>query len=415
MKVCSLIEKNPDAEDHLPYMPDSRSVSSCSAQPTSPNAPAKDSSTLAVENLKPAFESSRESPQMPFPCHSKDSTHSTIAYSQISKSSTSVPESVATSLLGPGVKGFSMTPSLFEEALRFRTEQERTEQERIRLEIISKTESIFKFAVEHNVPPESLSIVTRCAQPDQDKTSSFPPRASGQVPFGGNPQQMASIGALEPLNPRSSYPSASPLRPIHQYENSNNASSVDPVNFRFGTSSSLGPQSYSDNISRRPRSPAKLGAMAVASLANPLTPYRPAHRTIPLHQRHYSMPTEIALSDHKSTRLSVNPREPHFSPANFSKVPDASTSSMRVRPSPAQPLHKQTSGGQHFSQDDLTHHQQVIQFHHWISENPGGTAAMEKSDSKKNTTAFLQHSHKRHKSSDVSMRALRSGSVSDTQ
>ncbi|OBA22901.1 hypothetical protein METBIDRAFT_9248 [Metschnikowia bicuspidata var. bicuspidata NRRL YB-4993] len=406
MKVCSLIETIPDAEDPLPLM------SKHTSEPPYRQPESRDTSARN-DAICPSAETS---------CHDTskgpptgiNNTYTSKYGHRSSHNSQVVPESVSTSLLGPGVKGFAMSPSMFEEALRLRAEQERTEQERLKLEVISKTKSLIQFAIENNVPSESLSIVSMHNQSNR-ANQSLPTQALGQVSNSNNSAGINdSSGALYLRSP---YLTASPLQSSREYENSNNASSVDPMNFRFGGAQSRYQLSSHNINNKRPRSPAKIGAMAVASLANPLTPFRPATRTIPLHQRHYSMPTEITVSDHKSgNHLHAQLKNQNISDStNRLKSPEGVKSSARVRPIPAQNI--QAGKGPNVLQDDMTQHQQVIQFHHWISENPGKRPA-EKSEHKRSNSMSLQSLaaiHKRHRSTDISMDLSRVGSMPNVQ
>lgn len=215
-------------------------------------------------------------------------------------------------ILGPAYSHIPLTDSaMVVEALRLRTEQEKSRQEQIRLEIANKNHAILQLALQNDVPP--ALIPSMCV--------------------GGQ-----SLPSEEPKQPR-------PTRADPE-----NASLVAPLNFRFGAGSA--------NQARRPLSPAKIGAAAVANLTNPITPYRPAQKTLPAHQRHFSMPESLGDKEDKHKKP----------PAKAIHSPLGSTSSIQVKPLPAQPLHKQARTSQPPSQESMTSFQHIIQFQHWRPE-----------------------------------------------
>lgn len=141
--------------------------------------------------------------------------------------------------------------------------------------------------------------------------------------------------------------------------------SVPPMNYRFGTGST-----------KRPLSPAKIGAQAVANLATPTSPYRHptsnirrTRSTLSNHQRHSSMPSEKELFNKSLT------------------LPMGGTSSIQVNPLPAQPL--TSADRQPPSQESMTSLQHIIQFHHWRPEE---------GEAPQNTGNTIFKGHKRHKS-----------------
>ncbi|KAM9924828.1 hypothetical protein OXX59_004273 [Metschnikowia pulcherrima] len=411
MKVCSLIDKIPEKEEALPPTPmNHRSGEVFSTQPAPPKALA--SSEPLLPPPPPPNQPDAESKHMADSRLSPGSMSHASGAGAFSKSPDMhqdqpnqrfVPEPVAMSLLGPAVRGYLMTAPMFEEALRLRAEQEKSEQERLKLEAISRTRALLEYAVDNKIPPEVLTGLHQNSL-TSGKSSMIPqPRPPGEKYL--NPGELKANAPPETSSgpyQRSPYPVASPLQRSRQYENSNNASSVDPMNFRFGGVPSFNHQPPA-NANRRPRSPAKLGAIAVANLANPLTPYRPANRTVPLHQRHYSMPIETSFAGQRpGERQFLRGRNQQSSQATEA-MRSPEHLSMQVRPMPAQPLHKQSKRGNSFSQDSMTSHQQVIQFHHWISENPGERSS-ERNEHKRNDSASSQSSvsmsHKRRKSTD---------------
>lgn len=276
------------------------------------------------------------------------------------------------SLLGPNIGPMNQTA--FVEALRLRTEEERTRQELIRLQIAAKNLALAELAIKNDVPPHL--IPSMCVGP-----------------------QVAPTKITKADQPRRSELNKSPYlapSPSLGRDQSDNASLVAPLNYRFGS----GTRHMS--AMRRPTSPAKLGAAAVANLANPITPYRPSHRTLPTHQRHFSMPAET-LSPLKEApdrkRVQVN----------IQQSPVGVTSSLQVRPLPAQPLRKHTKSQQVPTQESMSSFQHVIQFHHWRPDNLMERPENEQGERNSISSASLRRglvSHKRHKSNDMSIDLL---------
>lgn len=344
-------------------------------------------------------------------------------------------------LLGPDIAAFPYGETAFVEALRLRAEEERTKQEHIRLEVASKNLEIVNKAIQNDVPPHM--IPSMCVGPIPEGTISQrnPAQQASQLPMYMGQRYFPSgdygnITAGDPANnpgltvtpgvagvAQQGYPGqpghvrqlgtpnitlTTAGAGIHQhspflapspsfgrnYDTLDNASSVAPINYRFGGGPKVPPPQ-----TRRPLSPAKLGAAAVASLANPITPYRPSQRTLPTHQRHFSMPAESLTSPQRNLDRTRN-----RNPQNIQlQSPLGATSSIQVRPSPAQPLNKQTRNSQIPSQESMTSHQHIIQFHHWKPENPGET---ERGSISSESLARGLFSHKRHKSNDMSIDLL---------
>ena len=222
-------------------------------------------------------------------------------------------------LLGPNVTEFPFSEAAYVESIRLRVEQERTKQEYYRHETAHKKLMILESARQAQVPPHLIPYM--CGSVEDPANSS--PRRQLAVPSGN----------LSPMPPTATY-----LSPH------DNASPVPPQQFRFGGSSS------NSSTSRRPLSPTKVGAAAVASLATPTAPYRNVNlrrQKHPLHQRHYSLPSEFPSPKRKPASLTI-----------------------QVKPLPAQPLMKQNLT-QPPSQESMTSFQHVIQFQHWRPEEGG--------------------------------------------
>lgn len=374
----------------------------------------------------------------------KQSTDNRTAPANRSNSATSTnPDPALFKLLGADISAFPYSESAFVEALRLRAEEERTKQEQIRLEIASKNLVIINRAIQHDVPPHMIpsmcvgaipeGAIPQRHLPQQSPQLSaysntgrrfFPSGDYGNIAVGypaANPTHAASSGATpgaqpaqmgqpghlrQPGNPnitvtntgagphqKSPFLAPSPSFG-RNYDALDNASSVAPINYRFGGGAKVPPPQ-----NRRPLSPAKLGAAAVASLANPVTPYRPSQHTLPTHQRHFSMPAEPMTSPQRNMERGRNRHSQNIQ----LQSPLGATSSIQVRPLPAQPLNKQTKNSQIPSQESMTSHQHIIQFHHWKPENPGEAEAG--SISSESLTRGL-FSHKRHKSNDMSVDLL---------
>lgn len=235
-------------------------------------------------------------------------------------------------------------------------------------------------------------------------------------------QQPPSTGLLPPghysggeRNARV-YPVASLARP-----DTLSASSVPPLNYRFGgpsvpATSSMSSPSYPST--RRPLSPAKIGAQAVANLNMPTTPSKRSATNLYQHQRHYSMPvdtssTEIPLS-HSALAQAMNigtPQKGTKSGSKRSQGPPSpslsgTTARIQVNPLPAQPLHKQKKLGQPPSQESMTSLSHIIQFHHWKPENPGvGSVPTGTVMGGPQSLSVPGRGHKRHKLESMSIDA----------
>lgn len=376
-----------------------------------------------------------------------ESTHSQTAPpnpSTNTPSQTTDPALLA--LLGPNITSFPWSESAFVEALRLRAEEERTKQEQIRLEIASKNLAIINKAIEHEVPAHMIPSMCVAPIPEGAIPQRYISLQSPQLPVysqlgrrnypsgdysnismgypGGNPGMIVPPGTAGPqhglqvqptqtnhlrqpgapnitvtttgVGPHQQSPFLAPSPSFgRNYDTLDNASSVAPINYRFGSGSKAPPPPHN----RRPLSPAKLGAAAVANLANPVTPYRPSQRTLPTHQRHFSMPAETLSSPQRTLERTRNRNSQNVQ----LQSPLGATSSIQVRPSPAQPLNKQTKNSQIPSQESMTSHQHIIQFHHWKPENPGESEIGSVSSGSLARGLF---SHKRHKSNDMSVDLL---------
>lgn len=249
-------------------------------------------------------------------------------------------------LLGPNVTSFPYSEQAYIDSIRLRAEQERTKQEFYRLEVASKNLAILQLAVRANIPLHMIPMMCVGGPIEDPETAG----TAGNTQKRRTPPSLGHEGVSTPVN-------SADARFRGRDVDSLNASPVAPLNFRFGAGS----------ISRRPLSPAKIGAAAVANLATPTTPFRPSlqRRTLPLHQRHFSMPTESTRSDY--SRGTVAPiRRP-----GPLQSPQGSTPAIQVRAAPAQLLQQQLRSNLPPSQELMTLLQHIIQFHHWRPEMGG--------------------------------------------
>lgn len=319
-----------------------------------------------------------------------------------------VPTAVVASLLGPEAATYPMNEQTFREALRLRTEQEKTRQEQVRLEVTSRNLAIMEFAVRNEVPPHLIPPMMARAPP-----SEFQPMVSPQQPAPIQPHVLGPPGCQTYYYPQMSPYAISRQSPSGRtYDHPDNASIVAPMNYRFGVGHKVPPETP-----QRTLLPAKIGAAAVAGLTNPATPFRQTYRLQPSHQRHFSMPSDpfgpaIRLLDRHKYKAP---------PLSRLRSPSGSTSAMQVKPLPAQPLNKQTKNSQVPSQESMTSFQHIIQFQHWKpldtgdqlppplaekprSDIPLGQYAMEPlATAHSRSTSRAKISHKRHKSSDMSV------------
>lgn len=339
------------------------------------------------------------------PVKPNDDSHPTQSTSTSTPTPTTSLNEGLLALLGPNVTSFPYGEQAYIESIKLRSQQEITKQQYYKIELASKNLAIIQFALKSNVPPNQIAQM--CVSHNEDlkeiesqinavmskpsptetapSSNSLPTKPAHSPTFSKAMLTLTPRPSISITDPQmrsfhghsQSIPSSS--TPFHQenyrmktnpnllYPDSLNTSLVPPMNYRFGSGSSA---------VKRPLSPAKIGARAVANLASPTTPYRnppPNLRKTRLttnHQRHYSMPAENELS---------NP-ELHG--------PMGATSSIQVKPTPAQPL--TTTNKQPPSQQSMTSFQHIIQFHHWKPEM-GPTIG--------STGNTIFKSHKRHKSS----------------
>ncbi|KAL6668364.1 hypothetical protein ACI3LZ_001418 [Candidozyma auris] len=279
------------------------------------------------------------------------------------------------SILGPQFASVPFTDASLVEALKLRTEQERTRQESLRLELASRNLAIIQSAVQNDVPPHMIASMcvgpipeayiqqqlqqTQQARAQQHQQYQFPPRSEKPRGSSADISKSPFVAPDQPVQPGSSAQGASPRV---RGQDLDNASLVAPSNFKFGAGSSAG---------RRPLSPAKIETVSAKGIE-------------------------------KSSMERSGPRtrsSTHSSKSSHLQSPLGATSSIQVRPLPAQPLHKQARTTQAPSQESMTSFQHVIQFHHWKPEYPGGQPPQQQSERDR----LSQPSHKRHKSSDMSV------------
>ncbi|KAK6457110.1 uncharacterized protein RJT20DRAFT_37276 [Scheffersomyces xylosifermentans] len=347
---------------------------------------------------------------------------------------TNIDQTGLLSLLGPNVTSFPYSEEAFIETIKLRAEQEKTKQDFYKVEIANKNFSIIQTALKVQIPvnliplmcvgnsPESpdnpqlqqlqqlKQEIQQQSRQQQHQQSSQPTQTQTQQPVGFQKSHSRSSSGGAP--------------PRGAFQDSLNASPIPPMNYRFGAGSSSNMSSV-----RRPLSPAKIGAAAVANLATPTTPYRGvpttgtgalSRRTRPLqsHQRHYSMPVEspsnrvgrskpidLAPAEYSQSAIAKNASlQPQSNPTNPVQLqsPLGATSTIQVKPSPAQPLHKQSKSNQPPSQESMTSFQHIIQFHHWKPEGPGQGPNIGGGNPFKQQPP-QPNQHKRHKSTSENM------------
>ncbi|PVH17967.1 uncharacterized protein CXQ87_000874 [Candidozyma duobushaemuli] len=341
MSVHSLIDKfsedEPSKDQRHPRHPGhTRSRSASPAKPQEKPRPDEGTSRLPASASTPHLQQAPYlSPQRP---------------SHFEQHPPYPPRATLDSVLGPQFASIPLTEANLVEALRLRSEQERSRQEQLRLELASRNLAILQTAIQNEVPPHLI-----------------PSMCVGSVPESRGYPDHQKRPSDTFAAPDQSHTSQAPTGPGIARQDHDNASPVAPLNYRFGSGS------------RRPLSPAKIGAAAVANFtkddSGPPAALLDAGGNS---QKHGSIQRAL-----RSENKTADEKPP---PAAL-----GATSSIQVKPSPAQPLHKQARMPQPPSQESMTSFQHVIQFHHWKPENPGQP---EKSP---------ERSHKRHKSGDMSV------------
>lgn len=461
MSVHSLIDKF----QSQPLPPSTSTHRQSSSTPTLPNP----DSTRSERNIDIKQEESHQHQLH----HRKRESISEMSQENLTSlySSPTINQTGLLSLLGPNVTSFPFSESAYTETIKLRAEQERTKQDFYMLEIANRNLSIIQTALSASVPSDM--IPSMCVgsgfnhisdferqvqqqqqrfqqqshlQPQQQTERFHQPQKFQQQPqklqqqqSQQQPQSNLTVPGLIPIQqqqrqqhqqPHRPNPSAqTTFQPGHMRSSSSkdyttdllNANPIPPMQFKFGSGSGSdsgqvsGSRTPIISQNRRPLSPAKIGAAAVANLANPITPYKTqATRTLPLHQRHFSMPVETGskqaidlnkINTHLSTQQ--HPKHKQGSPLHHLHSPLGATSSIQVKPSPAQPLHKQAKLTQPPSQESMTSFQHIIQFHHWKPENPGQGVMSNNPSSSSGPNPFRNSgtpTHKRHKSNaDITM------------
>ncbi|RLV96054.1 Protein BOP3 [Spathaspora sp. JA1] len=343
------------------------------------------------------------------------------------------------SLLGPNISSFPYSEQAFIEAMKLRAEQERTKQDYYRVETANKNLAIVQTALKAQIPTHLIPLMCIGQMPElpeeqaQIMAQNFPQLRQQQPQYASYPQQaypgqkrsLSQTGYPDPVTTPTQYnkPQRSSSTSGIIQSDTYNASPIPPMSYRFGSGNSAPASSFT----RRPLSPAKIGAAAVANLATPTSPYRgyasnafppstsssaaAAARRSQLrghgHQRHYSMPVDspsLGPGDTPSlppthgrtgsqSSIDLGVIESHsrkHSTANQSPM-SGGASTIQVKPIPAQPLHKQSKSTQPPSQESMTSFQHIIQFHHWKPQGPQVSSGIARG-------VNPQGSHKRHKS-----------------
>lgn len=322
------------------------------------------------------------------------------------------------SLLGANVSSFPFSEAAYVKTIKLKTEQEKTKQDFYKLEIANKNLSILQLAVQAQVPSQLIpsmcvgSDFNQLTETEKQLNKAKPPvtgpPAPGQYTFP--PPNLSHKLTNSPIIS----PGNNAFIPSHSRSNSKdlygpdtlNANPMPPMQFRFGSGSisSSNSQIPTPTLSnRRPLSPAKVGASAVANLETPITPYKSqaSKKSVPLHQRHFSMPVESSSAKVKKPEKIITnlPAQAKHLASSSVHSPLGLTPSIQVKPTPAQPLHKQSKMTLPPSQESMTSFQHIIQFHHWKPESPGQTVGTNPILMSSMSPFKPQSSHKRHKSS----------------
>lgn len=339
-------------------------------------------------------------------------------------------------LLGPNVSSFPFSELAFIEAMKLRTEQERTKQEFYRAESANKNLNIIQLALQAQLPPGQIAQLlaggipgsSDDTRPNVQLPYQIPSHASPPYPqpFRWTPQQSAPPRLLleqqiqmiqaqqrqiqlnlqqqqqqqqymqllqlqQGLQVTPNTTSRLPQKRATSTDLDLGASPMQPKGFKFGGNV------FPTTAQERPQSPAKIGANAVANLNAPTTPFRvPRSATSSTgrrtrgHQRYNSMPVLTSMSESALSSRTGSLRHEFQVPAKaspFLQSPSGATSTLQVNPIPAQPLNEQKKQQTQPLQESMQSFQHVIQFHHWQPESGATSSSTNKSPS-----------HKRHKS-----------------
>lgn len=294
------------------------------------------------------------------------------------------------SILGDDVKNFPYSEEAFIETVKYKIEAEKTKQQQIKLEIVNKNHLILTAALQANVP--GYMIPQMCGNPNEETETSETP---------GND--------IPPLNYRfgaGTGPGPGPGGSISSRPVPGLGPGLGPAPTHARTATD--PMSHSPFL-RKPISPAKVPNMAnlTSSLTPSMTPSMAASspasnpylfpRKPSSHHRHYSMPdAKLAPPDHQFPSSSLPSHSRSSSTSISGSRGSLGSSTMQVKPAPAQPLLKQSKSTAPPSQESMTSYQHVIQFHHWKPESP---MMMYQPQSYQSP----ERSHKRHKSNADNM------------
>ncbi|KAI5959009.1 uncharacterized protein KGF55_005663 [Candida pseudojiufengensis] len=382
------------------------------------------------ENRKPPLQQSTSIPSLSMLNESiqRSSTNQSTPASP-KKFNQTITDPGLLTLLGPNISSFPFSEDAFIETMKFKIEQERTKQEFYRAETTNKNLMILQSALQAQIPssmiPQFISNVNSSnqqlndnelvlqairqqtlqqqsqyqdhqrlqqqQQQQQQQQRQFQNQAFQVVQphiehqQAGVPHHLRQGQSVEydPNRLQQEYQeqqqqiSSQNQRPLKPFGLINqdllNANPNSPAGFKFGAPSSTS--------QKRPLSPAKVGAAAVANLTTPTTPFRaPTSSAIPSsssvkrtsrgHQRHYSMPTEVNTSGRNKLKrdLSNQTIDSNRTSSQVLQSPLGATTTLQVNPIPAQPLHKQNKSQVQPSQESMQSFQHVIQFHHWQPE-----------------------------------------------
>lgn len=291
------------------------------------------------------------------------------------------------SILGPEVKSFPLSEETYLEILRLKIEQEKTRQQQYKLELVNKNLSIVQGAIQGQIPGyliPYLCVGNLSEMPGQKNDS----QASEAVPQKRDrgdffQEQSPVISSEFPSHYKYEGPQTPTASKGAQSQQKSAGGNIDA-----GTNQNIYSQSRlistPSNSRRYPSSKPEYGFTGLNTISPDIT----KQESQPGHNKPRRFSGALDLSPYFSGSSS----DPHKAPQSPSREV---TPKIQVKPSPAQPLNKQTRLSKQPSQESMTSAQHVIQFHHW---KPGLTPLNQGLE-----YGNLPRSHKRHKSTQENM------------
>ena len=291
-----------------------------------------------------------------------------------------INESGLLSILGPEVRSFPLSEETYLEIVRLKIEQEKTKQQEYKLELVNRNLSIVQSAVQGQVPGyliPYLCVGNLSEAPGQKNDSQVTEMTTQKKDRGDFFQDQSPVISSEfPLH----YKYEGPLTPTANKSQSQQKSAGG--NIDAGTS----PNTYSQSR-----------LISTPSSSRRHTSSRPEYGFTGLNTISPDIVKQESQTGYCKPRLSSGALDlsPYFyGPSDPHKAPQSPSNEVapkiQVKPSPAQPLHKQTRLSKQPSQESMTSAQHVIQFHHWKPGLAPPNQNLEYGSSSR--------SHKRHKS-----------------